>query len=182
MLTSVAMICACQKKDSAAEQQLSQPKTVPGAREETLTERVNSLEEKVNSLDQRVKKLVEKGNAAANVRTNPTEIEGQTLDPAQLQAEKERMIQQLSAMISHPSQGAAGDPAKQAGPAQRQLGPEDLQRQWQQSLDKAKMTGKAVFPSAEAASPSPSPALEATSPSRSPAEEDTSSSPSSTPK
>jgi hypothetical protein len=26
MLTSVAMICACQKKDSAAEEQLTQPK------------------------------------------------------------------------------------------------------------------------------------------------------------
>jgi hypothetical protein len=118
-----------------------------------------------------VKELAEKGNAAANVRTNPTEVQGQTLDPAQLQAEKERMIQQLSAMISHPSQGAAGDPAKQAGSAQRQLGPEDLQRQWQQSLDKAKVTGKSVFPSAEAASPTPSPEAEAASPSPSPTPE-----------
>jgi len=170
MLTSVAMICACQKKDSAATQQLAQRKTELGAREEALAERLNSLEEKVNSLDQRVKDLAEKGNAAANVQTSPTDVQGQTSDPAQVQAENERMIQQLSAMMPKPSQVAAGDPAKQERPAQRQLGPEDLQRQWRHNLDKAKMSGKEVFPAAEAPSPSPSPV-----------EEDTSSSPSSTP-
>jgi hypothetical protein len=167
MLTSVAMICACQKKDSVAEQQLAQPKTELGASEEALVERLNSLEKKVNSLDQRVKDLAEKGNAAANFRTSPSDVQGQTSDPAQ---EKQKLIQQFSAMMSNPSQLAAGDPAKQQRPGQRQLGPEDLQRQWQHNLDKAKMSGKAVFPAAEAASPSPSPV-----------EEDTSSSPSATP-
>ena len=137
MLTSVAIICACQKEDSVAEQQLAQPKTEPGAREEALAERLNSLEKKVNSLDQRVKNLAEKGNAAANVRTSPSDVQGQTFDPAQ---EKQKMIQQFSAIWSNPSQVAARDPAKQERPVQRQLGPEDLQRQWQQKLDKAKMT------------------------------------------
>ena len=171
VLTSVAMICACQKKDSAAEEQLTQPKTELGGREEALAERLNSLEEKVNRLDQTVKELAQKGNAAANAPTSATDVQEQTSDPAQVQAEKERMIQQLSAMMPNPSEVAAGDPAKQERPAQRQLGPEDLQRQWQDKLDKAKMSGKAVFPAAEAASPTPSPAIETTSPSPSPTPE-----------
>jgi hypothetical protein len=176
VLTSVAMICACQKKDSAAPQQFTQPKAELGAREEALGERLNSLEEKVNSLDQRVKELAGKGNAAANTRTSATDVQGQTLDPTQVQAETERMVQQLSAMVPNPSQAAAGaaaraatgDPTKEERPAQRQLGPEDLQRQWQQKLDKAKMSGQAVFPAAEGASPTPSPAVEAASPFPSP--------------
>jgi len=46
VLTSVAMICACQKKDSAAEEKLTQPKTELGGREEALAERLNSLGKK----------------------------------------------------------------------------------------------------------------------------------------
>lgn len=171
VLTSVAMICACQKKDSAAEEQLTQPKTELGGREEALAERLNSLEEKVNRLDQRVNQLAEKETATMNARTSRADVQGQTSDPAQIEAEKERMIQQLSTMIPNSSQGTAADPAKQERPAQRQLGPEDLQRQWQDKLDKAKMSGKAVFPAAEAASPTPSPAIETTSPSPSPTPE-----------
>jgi hypothetical protein len=168
MLTSVAMLCSCQKKDSAAEQQLTQPKMELGAREEALAERLNSLEQKVNSLDQRVKELAEKENTVANARTSPSGVQSQTSDPAQLQAEKDRMIKELSAMVPDPSQETAGDPGKQRRPAQRQLGPEDLQRQWQKNLDKARMSGKAVFPATEAGSPTPSPAIEATSPTPSP--------------
>lgn len=162
VLTSVAMICACQKKDSAAEEQLTQPKTELGGREEKLAERLNSIEEKVNRLDQSVKELAEKEKATISARTSPTDVQGRPSDPAQIQAENERMIQQFSTMISHASQVTAGDPAKQERPAQRQLGPEDLQRQWQ---DKTKMSGKAVFPAAAAASPTPFPAIETTSPS-----------------
>jgi hypothetical protein len=165
VLTSVAMICACQKKDSAAQKQLTQPKTERGTREEALAERLTSLEEKVNRLGQRVNELAEKETTTMNARTSRADVQGQTSDSAQIQAEKERLIQQFSGMILHSSQVTAGDPAKQARPAPRQLGPEDLQRQWQDKLDKARMSGKAVFPAAEAASPTPSPAVEATSPS-----------------
>jgi hypothetical protein len=171
MLTSLAMICACQKKDSAAQQQPVQAKTELAAREGALTERLDSLEEKVNSLDQTVKELAEKENAAANVRTSSTNVQSRPSDPAQVQAERDRLVQQLATMIPHPSQEAAGDPAKQPRPAQRQLGPDDLQRQWQSKLDNPKMSGQAVFPAAEAASPTPSPAVEATSPSPSPTPE-----------
>jgi hypothetical protein len=168
MLFSLAMICSCQKKDSAAEQQLAQRKVELDAREEELTERKNALDEREKALDEREKSLAEKGKATMNARTNPTNVQGQISDPAQLEAEKQRMIQQLSTMIPDPSQGAAGDPAKQKRPTARQLGPEDLQRQWQHNLDKAKMSGKAVFPAAEAASPTSTPAAEFTSPSPSP--------------
>ena len=154
VLTSVAVICACQKKDSAAEEQLTQLKTQPGGPEQKLAERLNSLEQKVNRLDQSVKELAEKQNAPINARTNLTDVQNRPSDSAQIQAENEKMIQEFSAMISHASQVTAGDPAKQERPGQRQLGPEDLQRQWQ---DKTKMSGKAVFPAAEATAPSPSP-------------------------
>jgi len=153
VLTSVAMICSCQRKDSATEEQTTQPKTKLGSREEALAERLNSVEEKVNRLEQSVRELAEKENAKMNAGASRSDVQGETSDPAQIQAENERMMQQLSTLISHASQMKAGDPAKQERPGQRQLGPEDLQRQWQ---DKMKMSGKAVFPEAQAASPTPS--------------------------
>jgi hypothetical protein len=171
MLISFAMICSCQKQDSAAEQQLAQRKTELDARETALIERLNALDEKVNALDKKVKALFEKEQATLSAGTTATGVQGQTPDPAQVTAERDRAIQQFRALIPKPSHVRAGDPAKQERPAPRQLGPEDLQRQWQQNLDKAKMSGKAVFPAAEAGSPTPSPAIEATSPIPSPAPE-----------
>jgi hypothetical protein len=50
LLISFAMICSCQKQDSAAEQQLAQRKTELDARETALIERLNALDEKVNAL------------------------------------------------------------------------------------------------------------------------------------
>lgn len=168
VLIAFAMICSCQKQDSTAEQQLAQRKKEQDAREKALDERVNGLQERVNALDQRVNALAKQEKAMMNARMNPADVQGQISDPAQLEAEKQRMIQQLSTMIPDPSKLKAGDPGKQERPAPRQLGPEDLQRQWQHNLDKAKMSGKVVFPAAEAGSPSPSPAEEAASPSASP--------------
>jgi hypothetical protein len=168
MLVAFAMIWSCQKKDSAAEHQLAQRKTELDAHKEALDERVNGLQERVNALDERVNALAQQQKATMNARTNPTNVQGQISDPAQLEAEKQRMIQHLSTMIPDASRGAAGDPGKQPRPTPRQLGPEDLQRQWESKLDKEQMSGKAVFPAAEAASPTPSPAAEFTSPSPSP--------------
>jgi hypothetical protein len=168
VFTSVAMICGCQKKDSAAGEQLTQSKTELGRREEALADRLNSLEEKLNRLDQKVNQLAEKEKPTVNARASSGYDQGQTSDPAQIQAEQQKMIQQFTAMISRASQETVGDPTRQGRTAQRQLGPEDLQRQWQ---DKMKMSGKAVFPAAQAASPTPSPAIETTSPSSSPAPE-----------
>jgi hypothetical protein len=157
MLVSFAMICSCQKQDSAAEQQLPQRKTEPDTRETALVERLNALDEKVNALDKKVNALSEKEQTTLNPGPTATGVQGQTPDPAQVTAERDRAIQQFRALIPNPSRVRAGDPAKQQRPAPRQLGPEDLQRQWQQNLDKAKM-------SSEAGSPIPSPAVEAASP------------------
>ena len=61
VLTSVAMICSCQKKDSAAEQRLAQRKAELDARVGELAERLNSLDEKMNLLlAEREKVLAEK--------------------------------------------------------------------------------------------------------------------------
>jgi len=180
---SLAMICSCRKQDSAPEQELAQRKTELDARENALDEKVNALDEKVNALDERVKALAKNEKSRANVQTIPPDAQSQDVirDEAQTKAERDRVIQQFRAQIPHPSQVTAGDPAKQERPARRQLGPEDLQRQWQQNLDKAKMSGKAVFPAAEAGSPTPSPAVEATSPGPYPATEATSPTQSPTP-
>jgi len=54
MIISFAMICSCQKQDSAAEQQqLAQRKTEVDTRETALIERLNALDEKVNALDKK---------------------------------------------------------------------------------------------------------------------------------
>jgi hypothetical protein len=159
MLISFAMICSCQKQDSAAEQQPAQRKTEVDTRETALIERLNALDEKVNALDKKVKALAEEpttfnaGTTATGVQGH-TAVQGQTPDPAQVTAERDRAIQQFRALLPNPSRVRAGDPAKQPRPAARQLGPEDLQRQWQQNLDKAKMSA------AEAGSPTPAPTPE----------------------
>ena len=177
MIISFAMICSCQKQDSAAEQQLAQRKTELDARETALIERLNALDEKVNALEKRLNAFAENEKSKANVQTIPPDAQSQDVirDEAQTKAERDRRIQEfraeIRARIPDPSKVTAGDPAKQERPAPRQLGPEDLQRQWQQNLDKAKMSGKAVFPAAEAGSPTASPAVEASSPTPSPTPE-----------
>ncbi len=162
MVISFAMICSCQKQNSAAEQQLAQRKTELDARETALDEREKALVERENA-------LAGKEKAMTNPRTIPSDIQGQTPEPSQGNAERDSRLQQLPpefrALIRDRSQVTAGDPAKQKRPAPRQLGPEDLQRQWQRNLDKAKMSDEAVSPAAAAGSPTPSPAVEATSPS-----------------
>jgi len=173
MVTFVAMICSCQKQDSTAEQQLAQRKTELDAREDALIEREKVADEREEALVEREKALAEK--AMTNPRTIPSGIQGQSPHPEQAKAEGDSRLQQLPAefraLILDRSQVTAGDRAKQKRPAPRQLGPEDLQRQWERKLNKAKMSGEAVSPPAEAGSPTPSPAVEATSPTPSPTPE-----------
>jgi hypothetical protein len=95
MLISFAMICSCQKQDSAAEQQLAQRKTEPDARE-------TALLEKLNALDKKVKSLFEKEQATLNTGTTATGVQGQTPDPAQVTAERDQAIQQFRALIPNP--------------------------------------------------------------------------------
>ncbi len=173
MVISFAMICSCQKQDAAVEQQLAQRKTELDAREK--------------ALDEREKALAERENASKNARTIARGVQGQTPEPSQGNAERDRRIQQLPpevrALVPDPSQVTARDPAKQERPAPRQLGPEDLQRQWQrkEGIQKWQTSGAAVSPAAEVPSSTPSPAVEAASPTPSPAVDDTFSVPSATP-
>src|ERR1051325_520833 len=87
VLTSVAMICACQKRDSTAQQQqLTEQTTELGARQEALAKKLNSLDEKVNSLNQRGKKRAKKEPTTMPARPSPADIQSQTIDPAQIEA------------------------------------------------------------------------------------------------
>jgi len=92
MLVSFAMICSCQKQDSAVEQQLAQRKTELDAREK--------------ALDDREKALVEREKAVANSRINPSRQ--QARNPAEVEADREKRLQQLPpelrALIPNPAQ------------------------------------------------------------------------------
>ena len=171
MLVSFVMICSCQKKDSAAEQQLAQRKVELDAREEALAERKTvldgrekALDERQSALDQREKALAQKEKAAV---TNPTDVQGQTSGPAQMQAERDRITQQLSVRAPEPSQLRAEKESERQQQSQRQL--EEFQRERERvrqlKLTGAFMSGGAAYPAASATSPTPPPAEEATSPS-----------------
>jgi hypothetical protein len=163
MLISLAMICSCQKQDSVVEQQLAQRKGEADAREKALDERVNTLDERVNVLDGRVQALAEKQKAMANTQTTTTDVQAQTSDPAQVQAERDKAIQQFSAEIR--ARIPNDLEMKADSERDRQRGLEKLQNQTQRKLE---MSGAAVFPAPEANSPAPSPAVEASSPPSSP--------------
>src|ERR1044072_334931 len=176
---SLAMICSCQKQDSVAEQELAQRKTELDARENRLDERMNELGEKVEALDGRVKMLAEK-QKMANAGTSLNGVQRETSDPAQEQAERERIPQLSAAMrarmadpMQRSSANAKKDRRTRARLAQRQRALDGSKTQKQR---KSNMFSGAVFP-APAAAPStiettgatPSPATEAASSNPSPA-------------
>jgi hypothetical protein len=105
MLISVAMICSCQKQDSAAERQLAQRKAELDARQNALDEREKELALKETVLRERA--LAEKQKAIANARTIP--------DAAQLKAERDRSIQQP------PPPPAVQDPAQMRAEKERKM-------------------------------------------------------------
>ena len=156
VLVSFAMICSCQKQNSAAEEQLAQRKAELDSREKALNERE--------------KALAEREKVGARVPGIPSDLHSraQIRDPAELKAERERKLQQLppelKGLIADPSQGRdQNDPRMQERLAQRQRRTEELQR--------ARMA-HAVKPfEVEATSPTASPATEAASPSPSPTPE-----------
>jgi hypothetical protein len=169
VIVSFALICSCQKQDSAAEKELAQQKAELNSREKALDERVNALDEKVNVLEGKVKALAEREMATFNARTPPSDVHGQTPDAAQVQAERERIIQQFSDQmrslnLNNSGMKAERDRELQERRAQRQSGLDGLQSQKR----KSQMYGAPAFPSAESALPAQSPAVEATSPTQSP--------------
>ena len=86
MFISFAMICSCQKQDSAAEAQLAQRKTELDVREEALIQREKAVEE-------REKAVAEREKALANSRI--IQSQRQARDAAQAEADRQRRIQQL---------------------------------------------------------------------------------------
>jgi hypothetical protein len=99
MLICFAIICACQKQDSAPEAQLAQQKA--------------ELDTREKALDEREKALGEREKAVANSRI--IQSRQQARNPAEVEAEREKRLQQfppeLRALIPNPPQM---DPAKLA--------------------------------------------------------------------
>src|SRR6266699_3211950 len=102
MLISFAMICSCQKQNSAAEQQLAQRKAELDAREQAIDEKEQVLNQREQGLihreravTQRDKVLAEKEKATTNARTILPGVQGQIPDPAQLNTQSDGRIQQL---------------------------------------------------------------------------------------
>jgi chromosome segregation ATPase len=152
MLISFAMICACQKQDSAAEAQLAQRKAELDAREK--------------ALDEREKAVSEWEKAITKFRAIPSDLQSCTpvVDPEQAKAERDRRIQQLppelQALIRDSSLLDARTAEKSRGTEDRAL---ELQRRLEEARRK-KMSAIAS-PSAESSdthpgSPSPSPTAE----------------------
>ncbi len=168
VVVSFAMICSCQKQDSAAEQELAQRKTELDARENALDERMSALDERVKALDERVKVLAENQNALANASTSSTGVQGDPPDPAQEQAERER-IQQFSAEM----RAKMADPSRlNSARVEKERRNQDRLAERQRALDgsqtqkqrKTKMFSGAVFPAPAA----PSSTVETTAPTPSP--------------
>jgi hypothetical protein len=133
MLVPFAMICSCQKQDSAAERQLAQRRA---------------------ELDAREKALAEREKPRTNIR--------KTLDPAQVKAERDRRIQQLSpevqALISRTPPDTSQEKAEKDRMMQERVvqTPPNLEELRREKMSRLAATPEAKFPEA-AASPSPSP-------------------------
>src|SRR5882724_5599550 len=166
-----AMICACQKQDSAADAQLAQRKA--------------ELDTREKALDEKEKALLEREKAVANSRIiqsrqqarNPAELDsarlakereaprqGQTPDPAQAKAEREKRIQQLppelQALIRDRSLLDARTAGKSGGTEDRAV---ELQRRLEEA--RRKKMGAIASPNGgisdtQSSSPSPSPTPE----------------------
>jgi hypothetical protein len=172
-LACFAAICSCQRQDSAAEAQLAQRKSELDARETALGEREKTL-------DARERALAEREKATANTSTIRPERQSprQIPNAAEAKTERDRRLEQVPpefrALIPDASQVKAesqrdkresSDPAvaqaardKSSQYNQRQLSPEDLQREWQRKLDQAKTSGEEMSPAEDASlTPSPTP-------------------------
>jgi len=160
MLGAFAMICSCQKQDSAAEAQLAQRKTELDVREEALVQREKAVDESEKAVAER-----EKGVANAHM----IQSQRQAPDAAQAKAEREKRIQQLApelrALIAPPDATrvkAERDSMIQEQLSRRQRRLEELQRTGPQVQNQNAMSGATaapppVYPEPEATSPSSSP-------------------------
>jgi predicted nucleic acid-binding Zn-ribbon protein len=152
MLICFAMICACQKQDSAAEAQLAQRKA--------------ELDTREKALDEREKAVGEWEKAITKFRAIPSDLQSRrpVVDPEQAKAERERRIQQLPPEL----QALIRDRSLlNGGTAEKSKGTEDRAVELQRRLEEArrKKMGAITSPNAEVSdtqptSPSPSPTPE----------------------
>jgi hypothetical protein len=143
MLISFAMICSCQKQDSAAEQQLAQRKAQLDARENALGEREKALAERERAIvsARMIPPALQSGGQARAPAQAKVDPEQAKVDPEQARAERDRRLQQL-------------------GPDVNRLMPKDVQERRQRKLEalqNLRTSAGAAPPAAEATSPSPSP-------------------------
>src|SRR5258708_33460144 len=106
MVGALGMICSCQRQNPAAEQQVIQRSRQLDAREaaldgqeKVLDERERALAERERALGGRERALAEREKAIANVLTITPEVQGQTSDPAQVEADRDSSIEQLPAEV-----------------------------------------------------------------------------------
>ena len=109
-----AMICACQKQDSAAEAQLAQRKA--------------ELDTREKALDEKEKALLEREKVVANRRIIPSR---QARNPAEVEADREKRLQQLPpelrALIPNREQMNSARLAKEREPALQGQTPDPAQ-------------------------------------------------------
>ena len=105
MLIPLAMVCSCQKQDTAAEQQLAQRKADLDAREKALDEREKGLAEKQKAIaraamipaDAQLRAL--KRDGSSNVPPSATVPPGLAPpDTSQLKASREKRMEELRAI------------------------------------------------------------------------------------
>lgn len=175
MVISFAMICSCQKQDSAAEQQLAQRKVQLDTRESALDERDKELNLRETALNERENALAKKEKATATTPTAAPAVQSRDAirDAAEAKAERDRKLQQLPpeirALVPDPSQMNAAKADKERRTQERlpqmQREQEQLQNQRQRKLG---LSRGAVLPAPEATSPTPAQTVEDSSPTESP--------------
>jgi hypothetical protein len=151
-LIAFAMICSCQKQNSAAEAQLAQRKTELDVREEALVQREKTV-------DEREKAVAQRERAVANSRI--IQSQRQAPDAAQAEAERQRRIQQLPpelrALIPDRSRIDAGKPEKDRAAQQRAVRTQPSLEDARRKKMFAIAAPQAEVPEAEVTSLSPSP-------------------------
>ena len=152
LLISFAMICACQREDSATETQLAQRKAELDAREKGLEEREQALGEWEKAI--------------TNFRSIPSAHQSPKpdVDPEQAKADRDKRIQQLPPEL----QALIRDRSLlDARTAEKREGTDDRATELQRRIEEARRKKMGAMPSpdaetsdAEAASPAPSPTPE----------------------
>jgi hypothetical protein len=96
LLIPLTLVCSCQKKDSTAEQQLTQRKTELDAREKALNEKEKALEQRETLVAKpKVPSVPRIAPAPADPqRSVPPELKGLIADPSQLRTEREQRMQE----------------------------------------------------------------------------------------